>query len=648
LACLLLVAAAIVVYYPVHNYDFVYFDDITYVYENPYVKGGVTSEGLKWAFSLTNNSKVYWHPLTWMSHMLDCELFGLRPGLHHLTSLTIHILNTLLLFIIFKQMTGDWWQSLFVAALFGLHPINVDSVAWIAERKNVLSTFFWMLTMLAYVRYCKSPTVSAYMAILLAFSLGLLSKPMLVTLPCVFFLLDYWPLCRIKTSVSGFTHTGTVCTSLPNIRRVPVIWLLFEKIPLLALSLISIFLASQPLQNAARFISFDMVPLNLRVSNALIAYVLYAWKMVVPQNLAVFYPFPQTMPPMWQISGALLILLSVSVFCVLASKRMPHLITGWLWYLGTLVPVIGLVQGGLWPAMADRWAYIPLIGLFIMVVWSVPEIMDSVPGKKKWLATATTIVLSILLILTHKQVQHWKNSITLFTHTLEVTSNHSLPHNNLGFALAKKGQTDDAIEHFREALRINPDHEKAHYNLGDVLAKKGQADEAIKHYKEALRIKPDFEQAHSNLGHALAKKGHTDNAIEHYRVALRINPDSEKAHNNLALALAMQGQTDDAIEHFREALRIKPDNEKAHSNLGLALVDKGQTDDAIEHFREALRIKPDLAEAYNNLAVALCRKGDIVMAVEYFQRAIQINPNYLNAKNNLKNVLEFQSDSKRK
>ena len=644
-ACLLLFVATIVVYYPVQNNDFVNFDDDIYVYENRNVKEGLTLEGIKWAFSLSVDNRTYWHPLTWISHMLDCELFGLKPGRHHLTSLTIHILNTLLLFILFKQMTGAWWQSLFIAALFGLHPIGVDSVAWVAERKNVLSTFFWMLTMLAYSRYCKNPTFPGYMVILVAFILGLLSKPMLVTLPCVFLLMDYWPLCRIKSTVLVFAHTDTACQSLPPNKRVPVIWLLVEKIPLLALSCISIFLASLSLQNASSLVSTDIVPMDLRVSNALISYVLYAWKMVFPQNLAVLYPFPQTMPQVWQLAGAVLILMSVSGVCILASKRMPYLTAGWLWYLGTLVPVIGLVQGGLWPAMADRWAYVPLIGLYIMVAWGIPELMASVPGKKKWLATSAVVTITILMALTHKQIQHWENSISLFAHNLEVTSGHWLPHNNLGAALAKKGQVDDAIGHYLEALRLKPDYAQVHYNLGNALTKKGQTDDAIRYYLEALRLKPDHAEAHYNLGAALAKKGQTDDAIEHYLEALRIKPDYESAHNNLGAAFARKGQTDDAIEHYLEALRIQPEYAEAHYNLGYALAMKGQIDDAIEHFLEALRLKPDDEETHNNLAIAFYQKGDIVMAIRHFEKAIEINPNYFVAKNNLEQVLMLQKTS---
>ncbi len=626
LACLLLVVATLVAYWPVQDNAFVNFDDKMYVYENRHVQDGLTLDGLSWALTTTHASN--WHPVTWVSHMLDCQIFGLKPGWHHLSNLIFHITNALLILLILLRMTGDFWKSSFVAGLFALHPLHVESVAWVAERKDVLSTLFFLLAIWSYIRWVERPKTIKYLLVLFLLALGLMTKPMVVTFPFVLILIDYWPLKRLRIDPSDTTRTQ--------------IWqsfhrLFLEKVPMFVLVTISSAITFYAQRQGGAVSSLDSLPLAFRVGNASVSYINYIIKMIYPSQLAVLYPLPETLP-WWKVTGALLLLVFITLFAVKTIRKVPYITVGWFWYVGTLVPVIGLVQVGR-QAIADRYTYIPLIGIFIIIAWGIPELMASAPRMKKWLATSAAIVLLILMVLTQKQTQHWKNSITLFTHTLEVTSNNPIPHNNLGHALANKGQTDDAIEHFREALRIKPDFQEAHDNLGHALASKGQTDDAIEHFREALRIKPDFVYAHNNLGSALAKKGQTDDAIKHYREALRIKPDYEDAHNNLGSALANKGQTDDAIEHFREALRIKPDLEEAHNNLGSVLAKKGQTDEAIEHFLEALRIKPDFQEAHNNLGSVLAKKGQIDEAIRHYQEALRIKPDYVDAHVNFGNAL---------
>jgi tetratricopeptide (TPR) repeat protein len=599
--CLFLVICTLSVYWRVNNYDFVNFDDKEYVYDNRYVQGGLTLENITWALSFTDKVGTYWHPIAWLSHMLDCQLYGLDAGKHHLTSLMFHIANSLLLFLVFKLMTGSFCRSAAVAMFFAIHPVNVDTVAWIAERKNVLSTFFWILTMLTYIYYCQQPSFYRYIPILLFFSFGLMTKPMIVTLPCVLLLLDYWPLGRFShTRLNGNSFRESVKAALPNSRPFTPFQLLLEKIPLFALAALSISLALLSVKDHDNVIPTALVPMMLRIANALVSYVKYIGKMILPMDLAVIYPYPD-MVPMWKTIGSLMLLVFISVFIIRSIRKAPYLTIGWLWYLGTLVPVLGLVQAGHWPAMADRFAYVPFIGLYIIVAWGIPELFKRWHHVKRSLPIIATAILFVFMIITFFQVGYWKNSITLFKHALAVTTNNYVPHNNLGLALQAQGRLDDAINHYEESLQIRPENERTYINLGVALKEKGRTDDAIKHYLEALRIKPDSEEAHYNLANALKDKGRLDDAIKHYVEALRINPEDEKAHVNLGFALQAQGRLDDAIKHYVEALRINPEDEKAHNNLAIALIYKGDLDAAIIHFRKALQINPNYINAKKNL-----------------------------------------------
>lgn len=595
---LFLIVSAIAVYSQVTDQDFITFDDNTYVTENSDIHAGLTKKGLLWA--LTTFHAGNWHPLTWLSHMLDCQLFGLNPGMHHLTNLLFHIANTLLLFLLLNRMTGTLWRSSFVAALFALHPIHVESVAWISERKDVLSTFFWMLTLWAYVRYVELPCLIRYLFVLIFFVLGLMAKPMLVTLPLVLLLMDYWPLNRLQ--LTSFKKNG----KLPPPKQASF-RLIAEKIPFLVfvalLSIVTFLAQDKAVQ------SLDNFPLMARISNALVSYVTYIRMMFWPEGLAVFYPYPPTIP-LWKALGAGLTLICLTGIFIKGARTLPYLAVGWLWYLGTLIPVIGLIQVGN-QAMADRYTYIPLIGPFIMITWGIADVLEKWRFRQIFFAISISLVLSALTVRTWLQVKHWKNGITIFEHALNVTANNYLAHNNLGNALVKQGRYEEAITHYSMVLRIKPRHPAAHYNLGVFMGRKGNAKEAIGHYYESLRTNPTNADAHTNLGNILLRQGSAEIAITHYSKALKLEPNNPLFLYNMGVALASLKKLDEASAYYGEALRIKPDFADAHNGLGVALMGKGNLDEAIRHFNKALHIKPEYATVRENLARALKLKEEM-------------------------------------
>jgi Flp pilus assembly protein TadD len=569
LICLVLTIAILAVFWQVQDHGFVNFDDGRYICENSDVRKGLTWDGVLWAFTTTHAN--FWHPLTWLSHMLDCELYGLNPAGHHLTNLILHIANTLLLFLVFHRMTDAVWKSAFVAALFALHPLHVESVAWASERKDVLSTLFWMLTMGAYVLYVEGPDFKRYLLVLLCFVLGLMAKPMLVTLPFVLLLLDCWPLGRwpFKPLADAGAQPVKDCkhANHPGKRA---FHLLAEKVPLLVFAAAASIAAFLAQQHGGAIKSFESFPMEARVANALLSYVGYLAKTVWPKNLAVFYPHLGSTVMVWQAVLAGLLLLALSVLTIRLAKGRLYLPVGWLWYLGTLVPVIGLVQVGD-HAMADRYTYVPLIGLFIVMAWGLPDLLERWSHRRVILATLTAGLIVILMICSYVQVRHWKDSITLFKHTLCAAPNNPQAHTNLGVALASQGKIDKAIWHYSQALGIEPKCLEARINLGGALAGQGKFDEAIAQYEEALRIKPDFADGHYNLGNVLARHGRLVEAIAHYSEALRIKPDDAEAHNNMGIALAAQDRTAQAVAHFRQALQIEPGFRDASHNLAIAL-----------------------------------------------------------------------------
>jgi Tfp pilus assembly protein PilF len=566
---ILLTVAIAAVFLQLPGHDFVDFDDGMYVTRNPQVRNGLTLEGIIWSFGLYDSP--YWQPLTWISHMLDCQLFGLDPGMHHLTNLVLHLANSLLLLLFFKRTTGSLWKSSFVAALFALHPLSVESVAWVSSRKNLLSTFFWMLTMLSYVHYSKRPGLYRYLLTSLFFVLGLMAKPILVILPFALLLLDYWPLGRFRpgkpAEPADSTGAAATMTVSPGKSAFPLV---AEKIPLLIFSLFSIYVTSLTLQLAGSSISTEQVPIKLRIASGLVSYVSYVTKMVWPKDLAVFYPYP-TMVPMWHIVGAVILLLSVSILLLRVWRKKPYLVTGWLWYLGTMIPMIGLKQAGLWPAIADRYTYVPLIGLYWMISWGVPDLVANWRYQRTLLSFSAGLVLVLLMLCTRSQVKHWRDSVTLFEHTLRVTENNRVIHNNLGAVLIEQGRFVEAIPHFTKALQIRPEDVKAQINLAVSLANLGDLQKAVDHYSKALKLDPHHAGAHNNLGNVLLLQGRVDEAEAEFSRALEIRGDYAEAHNNLGVVLARQGRFTEAIEHFNQALRVNPHYPQARRNLDRTL-----------------------------------------------------------------------------
>ena len=580
-----LVAANIVVYAAVRRYDFVSFDDYSYVTGNPNVMAGLTWHGMLWAF--TTGHAANWHPLTWLSHMLDVQLYGMHAGGHHLTNVLLHIVNTLLLFGVLHRMTGAVGRSGFVAALFAVHPLHVESVAWVAERKDVLSTLFWMLTLWSYVSYVRQPRWSRYVVVLVSFALGLMAKPMLVTLPFVLLLLDYWPLERVTFDgtagadgrVARFSH-----------QRGVVLRLLREKTPLFAVAIASSVVTFLVQQRGGSVVELDLAAPDARVENALVSYVAYIGKMLWPARLAAFYPWVVSLP-VWQVIGAALILIAGFGAALHGARKRPYLLVGWLWYVGTLVPVIGLVQVGS-QRMADRYTYIPLIGLFIVVAWGVPDLVGRWRHRQTVLVTAAGIVLGACTVTARAQVHVWESSVTLWQHVVDVTTDNFLGHEYLGDLLTSQGKRDEAIVHYAEVVRLRPRSVGSILTLANALVDAGRIDEAIARYSDALRIRPNSAEAHNNLGVALKQQRKDTEAIAHFREASRLRPDYADARRNLAMALGEQGRLDEAISEMLDAVRIRPDQVQWHHDLVALYLWKGDTRQAVQQLERALTLDP--------------------------------------------------------
>jgi tetratricopeptide (TPR) repeat protein len=515
----MLLGLTLFTYWSVRKYEFVDYDDDRYITANPRIQQGLTLKNAAWAF--TAMEVANWHPLTWLSHMADCQLYGLHPSGHHLTNLLMHLVNVLLLFHVLQLMTRARWPSAMVAALFAVHPLNVESVAWIAERKNVLSTLFWLTTMWAYAYYARRPGWKRYLLVAGSFVLGLMSKPMLVTLPCVLLLLDYWPLGRLRARAledEAADQTPDQTDQRPslddlrsNAFRRTFFRLLLEKAPLFLLAAASsaITMKAQLMDGA---LGAKMLTTGARLSNALVSYLSYIYQMVWPTRLAVLYPHPGETLPRWQGITAALALICITILVIRGSRRFPYLVVGWLWYLGTLVPVIGVVQVGS-QAMADRYAYVPLIGLFIIIAWGMKDLTRALPFRSYWLAAASALVLIALTMTTRRQLSYWQNSITLFEQTLKVTDNNAIAHNNLGAVLVRKGRLDEGLMHLYEAVRLNPDYGTAYDNIAVTLYQQAnllmqdesRAEEAMALYRRALELKPTFTEAQQHLDLLLEK-----------------------------------------------------------------------------------------------------------------------------------------------
>jgi tetratricopeptide (TPR) repeat protein len=620
LGLVLLVLAA---YWQVKNFEFVNYDDQIYVTQNFQTQSGITRESIAYTFTDLRTSN--WHPLTMISHMLDWQLFGEKAGGHHWTSVIIHIFNTVLLFLLLNKLTGAIWRSALVAALFAVHPINVESVAWIAERKNVLSTFFWLLTMLLYVWYVKQPGWKRYLPVFLFFALGLMSKPMLVTLPFVLLLLDYWPLNR--TAINTQDENQTEIQSPLKAKKTKLSFLILEKIPLFILTAISIGVTVYAAKSASTIAGFEIIPLAKRVYNAIFSYVLYLKKLLWPTDLAVFYP--QTDIQIHQVLlAASLLVFCTAIFCKYY-KKYPYLVVGWFWYLGTLVPVIGIVQVGS-QAMADRYAYIPFIGIFIMLSWTIAEIVKN-HLLQKITSILAVIILMALLVTTHIQVNYWETSFSLFERTLNLTKGNFIAQIGMGVELMKQNKIDEAIAHFNTAININPENPAnymAFVSLGQALSMQNKKKEAIAAFKQALSINPHCDEAYHKLGFVLFQTGQMDEASAAYKKAIVLNNDYPLYHGSLGNVYIKQGKIKEAIKEYNEVLRIQPTNAGAHNGLAMLLMQQDRTNEAVKHFRESVRLQPECANAHLSLAKILEKQGNVKEADYYYREAIRINTAY--------------------
>jgi len=622
--CVFLAVITLAVFGQTIGYGFVNFDDDTYVYENPSVAAGLTLKGIASAFKPGETDN--WVPLTTLSHMLDCQLYGLNAGGHHLTNVLLHTTSVILLFLVLRLMTGAVWRSAFVAVVFAVHPLRVESVTWVSERKDALSGMFFMLTLWAYVRYVRKPSsLPHYLIVLLLFALGLMSKPMLVTLPFVWLLLDYWPLNR-------FSNAGSVHW-LKNF-SIPA-RLIIEKVPLLILSIASciptIFAEKIGIRTTKNF------PLPLRIENALVSYVTHIERMFYPAKLAILYPYPSTGLPFWKVIGAFMVLVIISFGVFLWRRKRPYLLVGWLWYLGMLVPVIGFIQVGS-QAMADRHTYLPQIGLSLMLVWLVAEWSIPWQNRRLILGGLASIVIIVMAISARLQNSYWKSSEILWVHTLDVTTNNPIAHLNLGVALYQKGDVDKAMSEYQKALAIDPVYAAPYYNLGFDYLQQKQVDKAIFEFQQTLALAPDSAEAHNDLGNCFFQKGQMDDAIVEFQKALAIDSENSDIYCNLGNALAQKGQVDEAILDYQKALAIDPSDADLYCNLGNALAKKGQLDEAILDYQKGLAINSTNSQAYFNYGNALIQKGQMDEATIQFQMALVIQPGFVEAQNNLARI----------
>jgi len=692
---LLLASATILVYGQVADFDFTNLDDGSIIYDNPNVRGGLTLHGVLWALSTSYFD--FWHPLTWWSHMLDCTLFGLDPGSHHLVSLGFHVANTLLLFAVLNRMmrlrseasspqvglrsnkstgaatpqAGAVWRSALVAALFALHPLHVESVAWLSERKDVLSTFFFMLTLWTYTRYAQGVTSDQpspcfgsagkwrvtrttananapdsspvtrhpslfYWLALVFFALGLMSKPMLVTLPFVLLLLDYWPLRRMSrdegrgTSAAVVPALGSRLSTLDSA-------LLFEKLPFFGLAAVSCAVTYLGMQGGQHLRSAEQTPWGLRLANVPVSYARYLGKLVWPVDLAALYPMPAHWG-FWPVGGSVVLLLLMTLFVAGRARSAPWLLTGWLMFLGTLVPVIGIVPNG-FQSIADRYTYIPSIGLFVAGVWAVAEFSARWKFRAFLLPGAAGLALLVCGSLTWLQAGYWRNSLTLWTHCVAVTRDNILARVSLGNALQQAGQINEAMEQYREVLRLDPNQEHANLDLGVALAMTGQLQEAANCFARALRNRPDWSGTHLNLGRALFELGDFSGALTHYAEAVRLDSNAVVAFTSLAGDLSARGKSDEAVRYYLEALRFNPADAEAHYHLGLEWLQRGRMDEAMASLREAVRLEPDLADAHFQLATTLVNRRAISEAISQYHETLRLNPESLLALNNLAWIL---------
>jgi len=628
---LFLAAISLVVFGQTIRYDFVNFDDDLYVYNAPAIQAGLTAQGIALAF--TSQHARNWHPLATLSHMLDCQLYGLKPGGHHATNVILHIIAVLLLFRVLRQMTGAVWKSAIVAALFAVHPLHVESVAWVSERKDVLSAVFFFLMLGAYVRYARAPSMTRYLLVAVLFAAGLMSKPMLVSVPAILLFLDYWPLRRFEQPSSTTRKTKIVNSGNQPCTRQR---LFLEKIPLFVLaggSCVATFVLQKRATGA-----IPPLPFLWRVQNAFVSYMIYVWKTLWPTHLAVFYPHPNNTLPIWVVILAMMLLLAITVSAIVFRNKRPYVFTGWFWYLVMLIPVIGLVQVGE-QGHADRYTYLPHIGLFLLAVWFAADVA-AVRESRSRFATATAVVIILgLASAAFIQASYWRNSETLWTHALDVTSDNDFAHNNLGYLCVDQGELDKAIAHFEAALEIRSRKLDPHYavgsafvqmNLADALARKGQPDEALVHYEEAIRLQPNYADAYYNRGNVLFTKGRIDEAMADWEKTLQIQPNDADAHTCIGNAFLRQSSPKEAIAHYEKAMALAPGDPHSRNNIAWVLATSSDASirdgvKAVELAQEAVQLSRGRDSKFiRTLAAAYAESSRFPEAIAAAQQAITI------------------------
>ena len=619
LICVLLAAAVAAIYWPAVGYGVVNMDDHFYVTKNPHVRSGLSVRNAAWAFRTFTESN--WHPLTWISLQLDRTIDPSGFRALHLTNILLHAANSLLLFLLLEAMTGARRRSAFVAALFAVHPLHVESVAWISERKDVLSTFFWMLTMLAYLAWVRSPSTKRYLIVLASFALGLTAKPMLVSLPIVLLLVDVWPLARLRVGEKHGLRLGA---------------LVREKVLLFVLAGASCVVTYIAQLRGGAMTGFDCYPLGMRVSNAFFSYAAYLGKTIWPARLAALYPHPENTLPEWQVVLCAAFLVFVTVGAARAVRTRPYLTVGWFWYVITLVPVIGIVQVGV-QGMADRYTYVPLIGIFIAVAWGVPEIAERLFGavSGRFVVGLAVAGVAAFAAVAHKQVGYWRDDVTLFSRAVAVTKRNAVAYASLGIAYQDRGQHKKAMEAFRAGAAANPGYGPIHDCLGNALIEQGDLDEGIVHLRLAAALRPKQPEAHYNLGIALVKKGFLEEAVAEYRRAIELKPDYADAHNNLAIVLDRLASIDQALEHSRAALRLAPRNVRFRRTLAGILSHKGDAQAAIREYRTVLRLSPNDVFSRFELGRLLLGLGESKAAIDEFRRVLRLQPKLAAARINL-------------
>jgi tetratricopeptide (TPR) repeat protein len=616
---LTLAAVVLAIYFQVWHFEFTGYDDPEFILNNPHIRNGLTPTSIGWAF--TTGYAANWFPLTWLSYMLGVDLYGLSPGWHHFTNVFLHAFNSILLFVVLRRMTGALRPSAFVALLFAVHPLHVEAVAWVSERRELLSGLFWLLSMWAYADYVKRPRAAAYLLLMLAFACGLMSKPMIVTLPFALLLLDYWPLGRWLTATPGR--------------------LILEKVPLVALSAASAVITLIVQQGGGAVSSLSEVPFHFRLENAVVSYLDYLCQFFWPAKLAVLYPYASDLAA-WQVLGAAAVLAAITALAIVQRRQRPYLFTGWFWFAGILIPVIGLVQVGV-QSRADRYMYIPLIGLSIMVVWGIEELASSL----RFAVAIPTVACGALGVVAWITTSYWRDTIALFRHTVEVTRDNWAGLGALSEALLAQNRADEAQPYIETMIRLRPNLPDARISLGSALSKRGDFDDAAAQYRLALKLNPGNADALEGLGVVLTAAGKFEDALPNLQAAVKIRPGDADIHYNLGRLYGLGGRHDLAAAEFTETVRLQPDNSSAHFNLGTAYAAQERFEEAAAQFREALRLKPGYLAADFNLAGSLASQGRYDEAIAHFQEVMRAQPDFPGVVEAIEHCLELKKQSAR-